>query len=425
MNVLMIAQYFPPDKVGTSTRAYNAAKGLKLMGYNITVVTAFPHYPHGDIPGKYRHKIISHEELEGIKIIRTWVPRISHSSNLKRVVVHTSFMLSSLLAIRFVKKRVDVIFAMNPAFFSFFSALIFKFLFRKNIIRNVDDLWPEVWYELGFVRWRLFRRILDYFSKISYSIPVAITPLSYGYLDTLTNKYKIPRDKIVVIEHGVDTSKFRIIGRQRKRGGGEGGRTETSYLTKSNEEKNKNKKLIVYSGALSVGYDFEPVLKAAKLLEDEDVHFIIRGAGVIANELREMVANYKLTNVEVRTDLLSEEELIEFLNSADIFLLPMSFVGVIDTGLPTKTLEYQALGKPIICISKGESANYIRRTKSGLVNETRKPDDVAQLITRLVTEDHLAETLGYNGLKYITDNLTIEKIGTRFAQVISKATGAK
>jgi hypothetical protein len=60
----MVAQYFPPDKVGTSTRAYNAAKGLKLKGYNITVVTAFPHYPHGNIPAKYRHKIISHEELE-------------------------------------------------------------------------------------------------------------------------------------------------------------------------------------------------------------------------------------------------------------------------------------------------------------------------------------------------------------------------
>src|SRR6266702_430776 len=108
MHAPLIAQYFPPDLAGTSTRVYNAAKAMKLKGCEITVVAAFPHYPYGNIPTKYRGKIIVQEELRGMKVIRTWVPDIPHSSNIKRLIVHASFILSALLALIYVK-RVDII----------------------------------------------------------------------------------------------------------------------------------------------------------------------------------------------------------------------------------------------------------------------------------------------------------------------------
>ena len=131
----MISQYFPPDWNGASTRAYNAAVGLKLQGCNVTVIAAFPHYPDGHIPSKYKKRILSLEEIDGIKLVRTWVPSFAHLPVIKRVLLHISFMLSSLLGIVHIRK-VDVIFAMNPNLFSFLPALIYKVLFRKNIIRK-------------------------------------------------------------------------------------------------------------------------------------------------------------------------------------------------------------------------------------------------------------------------------------------------
>ena len=65
--------------------------------------------------------------------------------------------------------------------------------------------------------------------------------------------------------------------------------------------------------------------------------------------------DHGVTNVSVQTDLLSQSQLVSFLRRADIFLLPMSPSRVIDQGLPTKILEYQALGKPIVCVSTGEA----------------------------------------------------------------------
>lgn len=399
MHALLIAQYFPPDFAGTGTRAYNAAKAMKLKGCEVTVVTAFPHYPFGNIPTKYRGKILVQEEFEGIRVIRTRVPAISHSSNTKRLIIHGSFIVSALLALLFVR-RVDIIFAMNPSFFSFFPAIVFKFVLRKNVIVNIDDMWPEVWYELGYIKSPLLKRILDYLAKSSYNISAAITPLSFKYVEILTGKYKVPKEKITVIEHGVDTTKFRVIDAKPPL-------------------QERDKKKIVYSGALAIGYDFAPVMKAAKLLEKENVFFIIRGYGIFASQLQRMVLDYNLKNVEVSTNTLTDEELVEFLNDADIFLLPMNFTGF-DYGLPTKTLEYQAIGKPIICVSNGEAGRYIDNTKSGLVTSTGEPQVLADLIMRLVNDRDLAKSLGNNGFNYILNNLTLEMIGKRLIDTIRK-----
>ena len=93
---------------------------------------------------------------------------------------------------------------------------------------------------------------------------------------------------------------------------------------------------------------------------------------------------------------------------------------VMDQGLPTKLLEYQALGKPIVCISNGEAGRYILKTQSGLVATTNQPEELAQLIMQLVNNCDLANKLGDNGFNNIKNNLTLEMIGKRFMDVVSK-----
>ena len=416
-HVVMIAQYFPPDYLGHSTRAYNAAKGLMDQGCRVTVITAFPHYPHGRIPVQYRKRLFSVEDHDGIKVIRTWVPATSHYTYLNRVIVHGSFIISSLLWGLFRTGKMDVIIAMNPNLFAFFPALIFKFVYRRKMLRNADDLWPEVWYDLGIIKSTIFKKLLDWITKISYEVPVAITPVSHSYVPTLTNKYHVPAHKIFVIEHGVDTTKF-----YRTSDSGENIMT-TKVEGGANKEKFANSStLIVYSGALGIGYDFEPIIMAAKLLEKQPVKFIIRGSGTLAHDedrIRHMINQLNPTNIELKTERLSPKNLLDFLNRADIFVLPMSFVVGFDKGLPTKLLEYQALGKPVICISNGEAADFVCKTRSGLVSKSKDPQKIADLIMKLTVDKALAKELGTNGYNFIQENLTLEKIGERFMRILA------
>lgn len=396
MNVLIISQYFPPDFGGAGTRSYNAARGLIKQDCDVTVISAFPHYPHGNIPKKYARKLRVLEECDGIKLIRTWVPNIPHSSIAKRILIHMSFMISSLFALSLVKK-VDIIFAMNPNIFSFFPALFYKILYRKDIIRNVDDLWPEVFYEMGIVKSRIIKKILDSLASLSYTIPIAIIPVSQGYVKTIVTKYHIPQKKIFVIEHGVDTTKFEKV--------------------KVEQTKKNQVTTVMYSGVLGPGYDFEIVIKCAKVLESEPIHFVIRGIGELENSIKQMIEKYGVKNVKVRTGLLSKNELIALMKKTDIFLLPMAS-GIVDQGFPTKILEYQAAGKPIVCISNGESRNYILKTESGLVTSSRQPEELARLILTLVRDRKLAKRLGTNGFNNIRNNLTLDLVGKRLMNII-------
>ena len=113
LNVLVPAQYFPPDMGGGSARASNVVNGLLSQDCDVTVVAAFPHYPDGKIASKYKRKAIVAEQLGRCKIFRVWLPALPHSNQLNRIILNFYFVVSSLFTLPFVGK-IDVVWGANP-----------------------------------------------------------------------------------------------------------------------------------------------------------------------------------------------------------------------------------------------------------------------------------------------------------------------
>jgi len=349
------------------------------------------------VPSKYRRKAIASEEFGDAKVFRVWIPARPHNSILNRIFLHFCFVISSLFALPFIGD-VDIVWAANPNLFSFFPALIYSLVKRKPVVRNVDDLWPEVFYELGLVRSTLMRMLLDFLAMISYVVPSAITPISAGYKHKIVDKYGVGGKKIHVVEVGVDSVQPLVLDRKKKR----------------------NRFVVMYSGALGLGYDFDIVLDAASLLAKyEDIVLVIRGFGELAPRLRKQVRELDLRNVVLDTHLLPKEKLSSLLRSADVFMLPMDSACFVDDGLPTKIFEYQAYGKPIVCVSRGEAARFIEATKSGLVVEPKDACGFAEAIVKVYKDRKFAMELGWNGWQHVSEKLTAEKIGERMYKVFA------
>jgi len=306
------------------------------------------------------------------------------------------FIVSCLFALPFVE-GFDVVWAANPNLFCFYSAVVYGFVKRKPIVRNVDDLWPEVFYELGLVRFGLMRMMLNFLAWLSYVVPAAITPLSPGYKRRIVEEYGVCAEKIHVVEVGVDGVK------------------------PFNTEGNSNERFVVmYSGVLGLGYDFDIVLEAASLLaENKDILFVIRGVGELASRLQRQVRSLNLKNVVFDTSLLPKDKLVALLRSADVFVLPMASASSVDEGLPTKVFEYQAYGKPTICVSSGEPARYVEATGSGLIVKPKEAYAFADAVVRLHKDKKLATELGWNGWRHVSENLTAEKIGEQMYKVLA------
>jgi len=403
MNILVIAQLFPPDMGGGSTRAYNAVKGLLSSGCRVTVVTAFPHYPTGNIPQRYRHRLLMIEDKATLKIIRTWVPPLASKGIVNRLVLFISFIFSSLFAFPFVEK-IDVIWAANPNIFSMFPALFYGKVRDCHVVQNVDDPWPEAVYDLGLFKRSWLRRIAEIVSKFTYIVSDAITPISPSYLELIVSKYGIKGEKIFVIPAGVDLQGFGLQG--------------FSSRIRGTERKFK----VTYIGSFSIAYDFDQVLKAAELLSSEDdITILIQGGGELANTLKLEVEMMKLSNVIIMDKIVSREEVARILNDSDALLLPLS-VRAHRTGISSKLYEYQAAGKPILCCSGGQPGRYVSETESGVVVKPGDYEALAKAVLYLKENRDVAEKLGASGRRYVENNLSIEKIGLKMKRLFEMLT---
>ena len=397
MHILIIAQYFPPDMGGGATRAYNIAKGLTLNKCKVTVITAHPHYPHGNIPKKYRWKPLVIEQKENIKIIRTFVPPLPSKGLTNRLILFLTFIITSLLAIPLIRK-IDIIWAANPNILSIIPALVYATVKKCPITLNLDDPWPEELYNLNLIKkGTLPSKIAETLASLAYHKAKIITPISPGYTKIITQKYKINPNKIHVIRAGVDTNKFKPI----------------------KTPKNNNKFTILYTGAFSIAYDFDQILKAAKILQNKDpeIQFIIQGGGELAQHIKNKTKTMKLKNVKIIDKILSREEVAKLLNQADALILPLKNFGKPYLGISSKLYEYQAVAKPIICCAQGQPAEYVKETKSGIIVEPGDHKALAKAILYLRDNQEIAKKLGENGRKYVEDKLSIEKIGLQMKRV--------
>jgi len=397
IHVLIISQYFPPDISGGSTRAYNYAKCLVDQNYDVTVITAPPHQ-HAAVPKEYRGKLTCKEKMDGINLIRVWIPSLLHSSVRNSTILVCSFLLSSLFPIFSVKA--DIILAFEPNLFSIIPAYIYSKLRGGKVIRIVDDLWPELLYERGIIKSRFARSILDRLAKFSYSYPKYLIPLNEEVKKVIHKSYDIKNDKIVVIEHGVNTDVF-------------------TY----NERIREQNFILMYSGSLVESYDFDIIINAAKKLKNRNIKFVVRGKGKLLSYLLEEKKKFQLDNLVIDTEFISHERLVKVLGTADVLLAPMRKGENLNSSLPTKILEYQAIGRPIICCSDGAIGDYIERTKSGIKTDCEDLNAFVDAILKLEANPQLCKTLGDNARNFVEQNLTFEKIGKRLSKIIQNSYG--
>jgi len=397
LNVLVIARYFPPDLGGSATRAYNLAKGLSLNGCNVTVIAAFPHYPLGIIPREYRWKPLKVEWMGKTKIIRTFMLPIKSEGFFKRLVHIGVFAVSSLFALPFVGK-VDAVWAS-----SWVPGTVYGRVKRRPVALNEDDLTLEDLVDLGLISEdSLVLRIAEWVYRVFLVKADAVTPISPAYVETLARKYCVKESRIHVVRGGVDLSVFKPSGFKRESG----------------------EFVVLYSGAFSVAYDFEQIFRAAKIVEevDGDVEFVVQGKGELLDSMLSKVAELSVRSVKIVDRLLSRQDVAELLGQADVLVLPLAEYKKPYRGMSSKLYEYQAVGKPIICCSRGLPSVYVKETNSGLTVYPGDHKALAEAVLSLKEDSELARTMGENGRKYVESEASVEAIGLRMKEIFETLT---
>lgn len=160
-----------------------------------------------------------------------------------------------------------------------------------------------------------------------------VITVSQNTKSDILKMFKINPDKIEVIYNGVGEE---FVKKEKQ---------EIEYLY---EKFNipKNKKLIMYVGNLKPHKNLERLLEAYSKIEDIDSTCLLLVGKAFSNYnvLGEKEKLLKIENRVIHTGIVSQEELVDLYNLADLFVFPSLYEGF---GIPI--LEALACGTPVIC----------------------------------------------------------------------------
>src|SRR5215207_3630082 len=143
MKILYISQYYPPEMGAPAARVSEFAREWADQGHEVTVLTAFPHHPHGFKRPEDRGVLTRRERDGEVELVRTYVFAARNAGFLKRTLSYVSFMLSAVLIGAWRVGRPDVVIATSPQLFTGVAGRMLGWLKGAPFVFEVRDLWPE------------------------------------------------------------------------------------------------------------------------------------------------------------------------------------------------------------------------------------------------------------------------------------------
>lgn len=390
MRFLFLTQYFAPEVGAPQVRLAAMARELVRLGHEVEVVTAMPNYPQGSIWPEYQRRIYRRDQWEGITVHRVWLYAAS-GAGFKRVLNYLSFSMMSLLGLARAR-RPDFIFAESPPLTIALPAALFSMWWRKPIILNVADLWPDSMTEMGLMGPGVALTAAEWLERWSYRGATFINAVTQGIQKVLVECKRVPPTKVLFLPNGVDTTLFR---------------PQSPDLALMRSLGLDGKKIVVYAGTLGLFQGLDVALDAFQRLEatDPDAVLVFLGSGSDRQRLIERTQDLKLGNVRF-LDPQPLEFVARLYSIAVAGFACLKALPLFDGARPSKVFPIMSSGRPVIYSGAGEGARLILEANAGVVTA---PEDVDQLTKgfRLILRDsRLAAALGANGRSYVEQRLS-------------------
>ncbi|KOR24082.1 glycosyltransferase family 4 protein [Clostridium sp. L74] len=404
MKILFLTQYCPPEVGAPQNRIFEFAKQLKKFGHEVTILTAMPNYPEGEIFDGYRGKKIVKEELDGINIVRTSIYATKDKSFVKRLRNYLSFTFSSVFTGSKYIDNQDAIITESPPLFLGWSGYILSKRKKAKFIFNVSDLWPESAVKLDVLHNKFLIKASTWLEEFCYKKAAAVTGQTKGIVDNIVSR-GFDRNKVHLITNGVDTEFFKKENRDERL-------REKWGL--------KDKFAVCYAGIHGLAQGLEVIINAAELLKEErDIQFVFIGDGPEKSKLMTMVKEKKLTNVSFQP-VQSKPNMPKIIASMDATVVPLKKLDLFKGALPSKMFEALASELPIVLAVEGEAEKLINEASAGITVEPENAKEIAQAVLKLHKNRDIKERLGQNGRDYVIKNYSRESITRKLENILLK-----
>lgn len=373
MDILFIADNFPPERNAQASRVFERACFWVKWGHSVTVVTCAPNFPEGKVFDGYRNAWYHVEQVSGIRVVRVKTFISANRGSIRRTLDFLSFMVTAFCAGLF-QRRPDLVVATSPQFFAAVSGLALSAVRRVPFVFELSDLWPDSIVAVGAMKPNFALRALERVELFLYWQSARIVALTHSFKDNLTRR-GIPPEKIAVVLNGVDVDRYSPRSKDpvlAARWGIAPGEFVVSYI-----------------GTLGMAHGLSNVLDAAEALRYTRVRFLLVGPGaereiLIAEAQRRSLSNVTFVSAQPR------EAMPGFWSLSDIALVHLKNTPLFGTVIPSKIFEAMGMGLPILLVApEGEASRIIEGEQVGWWIPAAEPESLAAAIRRLQSEPEL------------------------------------
>jgi colanic acid biosynthesis glycosyl transferase WcaI len=413
MKILYVSQYFPPEMGAPAARAAELSRHWAAAGHDVTVLTGFPNHPTGVVPPEYRAKfrrVVVQEKTDGVNLVRTWLLPFPNRKAYERMLNYSSFCVSAASTGLFLS-RPDVVIATSPQLLVGLSGWWLAQWKRVPFVFEVRDLWPESLAAVGMgdgnsLLHRALAKIAGFLYRRSDRV-VVVTP---AFEDYLVERWRVPREKISVIENGVETQTFA----PEPPAADAGARLRREWDA-------EGKFVVSYIGTMGMAHGLETIIDAAAQLQttNPEIVFLLLGEGAEKERIVALARERGLSNLRF-VDQQPREKIPACIRASDACLVLLKKTDLFKTVIPTKMLEFMSCARPVILGVDGQARTILEEARGGIVIEPENSGALGNAIRYLATNRETARELGHNGREYIVRKLSRRQTAEKYIGVLER-----
>lgn len=393
LNILVVSQYYYPEPF----RLNEICEELVKRGNKVTVLTANPNYPDGDVYDGFLNQDVV-EELNGVKVYRCKCrPRYKGSVNLARNYV--DFVRKANRRIMQLTEKYDCIYVyqLSPVT-SCLPAIKYKKKYNTPIFLYCLDVWPESLRGTALGN-PIGLKLMGYVSRDIYKSADALAVTSPTFSKYLSKLCTIDEEKIKYIPQHSGIIEF--------------------SEDKKNLIKDYDKVNFLFVGNIGEAQNLETLIKAISRISNKDkIIFHIVGSGSHYEECLRVTRDLKLEEVIKFYGRYPKSEMAKFYAIADVCYVSLKDEGIVGSTIPGKVQEYMSAGKPILAFMNGDTTEIIREAECGICVSANDFESLPSAIERITEIKESLPQLGNNARRYFQENFTVNSHVDRIERIM-------
>jgi glycosyltransferase involved in cell wall biosynthesis len=407
--VALICQHFYPEMISTGLHMTELATGLAAEGVRLRVYSARPIYR--DVTQKSPDEFPGFMVYKDVEVVR--VPSFGghDASLLLRGVNALSYLLfTAFYLIRDRKQLAGIINTTNPPFLGL-AAYLARLVAGLRYVTIVYDVYPDVAVCIGVLaRSSWLTWFWERITRFIFQRSAVLIVIGRDMEQLVQRKLKHP-DQVPVVRfpNWSDAKQVYPVPRD-----------DNPFVA---EHMLQDLFVVQYSGRMGRTHNIEPLIEAARLLQDAPVCFQLIGAGAKRDKLQALAEQYGLQNVQF-LPYQPFDELASVLSAPhlSVVCLDAACTGV---SVPSKTYGIMASGRPILGFLAYESeiGRLIQEYDCGVVLPNPSGAAVAELITQLLNDPERVASMGHNGYQAFLAHYTLDHAIQRYKVLLEQEFG--